>query len=201
MERATGGVLTDGAAALLAAFSGNPLVALLPVLTNAIASGRQRARVERAIVDVSADLEARLESLRNITDEQYKLLNETILALFQTTDQRKLEYLRAAVRNELSMNDLIPQEAAALSRIVRDISAEEADFVIEHFSYHRIHLTSLDAPVKENVLVLRPASREGLVVSGLLALGILTPGEATFDDSGLLRFSEIVVKLILILRK
>ena len=185
---------------LIAAYSANPLAALLPVLTNSLASERHKARVERVIGEIAANLEQQKDQLQRLSDEQYKLVNETILAVFHTTDARKLEYLRAAVSNGLAASDLVPQEAVLLSRVIRDISADEAEFLVKNFSYRRVQITSAAAQVDSDVLVVRPSSRDGLVATGLIALGLLAPGEATMSDSDLHRFSPIVAKLLVLLR-
>ena len=79
LEKVSGNTGTEIAATLLAAFSGNPVAAILPVLTNALASGRHKQRVEKAINEIGAVLEEHSELLRNISDQQYKLINETEL--------------------------------------------------------------------------------------------------------------------------
>ncbi|HRI91789.1 MAG TPA: hypothetical protein PLS93_09105 [Accumulibacter sp.] len=157
--------------------------------------------MEATIEELTAELDAQRVLLRNITDAQYKLLNETILAIFQTTDPRKLEYLRAAVRNELAMTNLVPQEATFLSRIIRDISADEAAFVVENFSHREIQIADIDLSDQPSRLVISPASKEGLIASGLVALGLLVSEAITWNGSNILRFSDIVAKLIVLLRK
>jgi hypothetical protein len=76
--------------------------------------------------------------LRDLTDSQYKLINETILALLSTTNPEKLVFLRNAVSNSLTATDLKSHEAIYLARIIRDISAEEAAFLISNSSYQRL---------------------------------------------------------------
>lgn len=201
LEKVAGNTGTEIAATLLAAFSGNPVAALLPVLTNALASTRHKKRVEKAISEIAAVLEEHSEQLRGITDQQYKLINETILAVFQVVDEDKIEYLKRVIRNSLNDGDIKSQEAELLSRVVRDMSAEELRFLVEKFSYRRIQLSKLNSPDTLEVLRVDAESREGLIVSGLISLGLLIPAEPTWDESGLYRFSNIVAKLIALLRK
>lgn len=89
-------------------------------------------------------------------------------------------------------------EAALLSRIIRDISAEEADFLISSFSFQRLQLGN-SSGTEEGVLVIPIGGREELVVSGLISLGLLISAGPTIDDSGLLRFSNAVAKIIALL--
>ncbi len=201
LEKIAGHTGTEAALTLVGALSGSPLAALLPVLSNSLASGRHRQRVENALTQIDATLNEHAELLHNLSDSQYKLINETILALLHTTNREKIEYLQRAVNNSLLVSSILPQEAAVLARIVRDVSADEADFLVKHFHYDRIQLASSSAEHKQKVLTVAPESHDGLVVTGLVSLGLLSAAEPTWDDSGLLRFSPIVTKLLVLLRE
>jgi hypothetical protein len=199
LEKLTGSLATESAVTVIAALVGTPLAALLPVLTNALANGRHRARLEATLSQMNAVLEAQVEKVQRLSDEQYKLIGEAILATFQTLDEQKLDYLRRIVSNGLDQADLVPQEAAALSRIVRDISAEELKFLVEHSSVRRIQVAK--EFVQENdVLRIPSESPETLIVLGLISLGLLMPGEPTWDDSDLYRFSGLKDKLLALVR-
>lgn len=198
VERTAGSVPIEAAAAVVAALAGGPLAAILPVLTKSLASERQRARVEQYLVDVSLMLQSHEERLRKLSDAQYKLINDAILASLQTTQAEKLEILRAAVKHALDMTEVEPQEAILLSRIVRDISAEEAGFVVRNFSYTGVHLSVRGASSEDGILAVDPNSRDALIVSALLSLGVLTPGQPTLGQ--ILGFSSIAAKLIVLLK-
>ena len=198
LENIAGSVPSEAALTLVGVLSGNPLAALLPVLSNSLASGRQKKRVEAALADINSVLTIHANTLRNINDAQYKLINEVILTLLHTTSEEKLVYLRHAVRNSLEVSDMQAAEAALLSRIIRDISAEEADFLISSFSFQRLQLGN-SSGTEEGVLVIPIGGREELVVSGLISLGLLISAGPTIDDSGLLRFSNAVAKIIALL--
>ncbi|MFH1019864.1 MAG: hypothetical protein V1782_04510 [Pseudomonadota bacterium] len=184
-------------ATVIAALAGGPLAAMLPVLATSLASGRQKIRVETSLSEISQILESHEVALRDLTDAQYKLINEAILASLQTTQAEKLSLLRNAVRQSLDMSDIEPQEAILLSRIIRDISAEEVKFVVKNFSYDGVVLAESDMGEK-TILSVPANSRDALLVGGLLSLGVLTPGQPTLGQ--ILRFSGIVAKLIVILR-
>ncbi len=201
-ETASGHVATEAALSVVGALSGSPLAALLPVLTKSLASERQQKRVEDALLNIDNTLKTQAEALRNITDEQYKLVNEAILALLQTTSTEKIEYLRRAVHNSLvDGRSILPQESVVLSRIIRDISADEADFLVKNFHYDRIQLATALVEHKMKVLTIAPESRDGIVVTGLVSLGLLSAAEPTWDETGLMRFSPIVAKLLVLLRE
>lgn len=202
VERASGHVATEAVFTLVSALSGSPLAALLPVLAKSLASERQQKRVEDALIQIDTTLNEHTEALRNLTDSQYKLINEAILALLQTTSTEKIEYLRRAIHNSLVVGGgILAQEAVVLARIVRDISADEADFLVKHFHYDRIQLASASVGHEQKVLTIAPESQEGLVVTGLVSLGLLSAAEPAWDESGLMRFSPIVAKLLVLLRE
>ena len=201
VERLAGNVATESALTLIGALAGNPVAALLPVLARSLASERQRKRVEEALVEVNDILEAHEEELREITDSQYKLINEIILAFLHTTNGEKLAYLRRAVRNTLCMSDIQSEQSVVLSRVVRDISAGEADFLLRHFSHERIQLGVAQGSISSEALVVATGGREELIVSGLISLGLVIPAGPTMDDTGLMRFSSAVAKVIVLLQE
>ena len=201
VEKIAGNIGTESALTIIGALSGNPLAPLLPILSKSLASDRQQKRVEAALIEINSVLEAHADALREITDGQYKLINEAILAFLHATSAEKLTYLRRAVRNSLTMSDIQPEEAVVLSRVIRDISDEEADFLLRHFSHQRIQLGSAQNSEPSGVLVVPAGGGEELIVSGLISLGLIIPAGPTFDDSGLMRFSNVVAKIIVLLRE
>ena len=201
LETVAGSTATEAALTVVGALAGGPIAPLLPVLAKSLASGRQHSRVVAALASIDQTFKDHSSQLAGLTDEQYKLVNETILAVLHTTSEQKLSYLRIAVRNALALNDLLPQESVVLGRIVRDISGEEAAFLLANFEYERVQLAKTSGPHEQRVLTVDPDSRAGLVAVGLISLGLLAPAEPTFDDSGLLRFSSIVATLMVLLRE
>lgn len=200
VERLVGNPATEVGLTLASAIPGVPVAALLlPVLGNALASGRYRQRVEQSLAEVSAVLEAHSEQLRTLTDSQFKFVNEAVLAILHTTSQDKLAYLRQAIRNSLTLPDLQPEEAVILARIVRDISAEETFFLIKHFAYKRIQIGRINENV-QGAFVVEGGGRDEMIISGLTALGLILPAGPTMDDMGLVRFSNVVAKVIALLR-
>ncbi len=202
LEKAAGSLSVEAALTAVAAAAGTPLAALLPVLGKSLASERQKQRVEatlREMNDVLLNHEAQLETL---TDQQYKFINEAVLSLLHTTNESKMCFLRNVVQNSLSVSEFQDQEAVFLSRVIRDISAEEAQFLITNFGYERIWLNESEPGENEGAtLAVKPNTPNGQVALGLLTLGLLTTAEPTWDDSGLLRFTPLAAKLIALLRK
>jgi hypothetical protein len=135
------------------------------------------------------------------------LFNESILALLQTTCDKKVTYLHQAINNVLQMNDLPSHEATYISRILRDISAQEVVFILENFQYSDIQLiTSADSSEKpgnpefEKVLYLRIGSEQGRLVTSLTSLGIIATAGTRFMDAYLYKFMPITGKLITLLK-
>lgn len=198
LEKVAGSLPVEVTATVIAALAGGPLAAILPVLAKSLASERQKLRIENFLLEISRVLEAHEEMLRNVSDAQYKLINEAILAALQTTQAEKLALLKRAVRRSLDLKDLEFQEAVSLSRIIRDISVEEVMFVVNNCSYHGISVAAPGTPAEDGILQVRPGSRDELLVSGLLSLGVLTPGQPTLGQ--ILGFSRITPKLVALLR-
>ena len=199
LERIAGGLLVEAAATVIAALAGGPLAALLPVLSKSLAATRQRQRVESYLREIAVVLESHAAALRELTDEQYKIVNEAILASLQTTQEEKFQMLRRVVANTLGTHNIHPQEAVLLSRIVRDISAEEALFVVQNYAFELIQIIDSNTEHEANVLQVTKGSPNELLVNGLLSIGVLTPGQPTFGQ--LLRFSQVTAKLIALLRR
>lgn len=201
LERIAGSLPAEAILTAIAAVTANPLAALLPVLTNSLAAERHKRRFEATLWEIYQVLAQHEAQLAHLTDQQYKFINEAVLTLSQTTNEYKMSFLRNVVHNSLSATELPDQEAIFLSRIVRDISAEEAQFLLANFSFERLWLNESE-PAKSEwaTLAVKPNSPSGLVVLGLMTLGLVTTAEPTWDDTGLLRFTPLVGKLITLLR-
>ena len=195
IERLASSIPAAGTLAAVAAYAGTPLAALLPVLGQTLAAERQRQRIEGAIANINQVLQAQGEKLQRLTDEQFKLINETILAIFHSTSAEKISLLTLAVRNELDIS-LAPFESVFLSRALRDISPEEVQFLSTNFQFRRIQLTETTSEHDSDTLSVSPSNHEGRLVVGLIQLGLIIPAEQTYDDSGLLRFSPFASKLL-----
>ena len=201
LEAFTGNTLSSAEINALAAYLGGPLVAVVPSLFSCLASRRHQARVAAAIADISESLSKQEEQIKNLNDEQYKLANELYLALLQTTHTAKIEYLKKAIKNTVGTPDIDAQEAAVLSRVIRDISAEEVEFLKRVFYYHHICMTTPDPNnTGKDIYCVAHDGEESILVSGLAALGILVPGVVTLSGGSNLYFSTITTRLLAILQ-
>jgi hypothetical protein len=209
VERGAGSLITQGVTAAIAAADGGVTAVLLPVLATTLASDRQKKRVDLAIASLNSDLEKISTGLKNISDNQYKLINEIVLTVFQTTCDEKIQYLRNAVFSAVIETDLKSQETYQLSRVLRDISAAEIQFLTEHFQYEGVLLLDafeqiIDAvqkPEYKSILQLMTHSAEGKVVTGLINIGMLIQTGTRYTDVNLHKFSPICGKLITLVSK
>lgn len=207
LERVAGGPLvevgltaaTAAAGAAVATMAATTLLPLLPILAKSLAAGRQERRIARNLAAIEQVLIQHDDKLERLSDEQYALINEIVLAAMGSTNDTKLAYLQNAVQNALALSELPPQEAVVLGRVVRDMSADEARFLMDHHSAERISIGGADIASALNHYCVDPNSNEALCVYGLLSLGVLTPGEAMYDTMGMLGFSRLAPKLIALL--
>jgi len=162
-------VATTGAAVGFAATA--PVAVFLPVLAGSLAGIRHGQRLERFIADVSSDLNDLHEKLDSLADAQYQLISESLVSALNTLDKRKLEYLRFAITNVLEI-EIDPSQSAFVARAVRDISAEEAEFLLRISTRSGIAFFDVKNPAM-NIQKVDPASSDGDAVEGLLSLGLL----------------------------
>ena len=195
--------LTLAAAAAAGLSSAAPLLLpLVPVLAKSIAATRQQARVETALREMTAVLDHHAEAIATLSDAQFKLVNEAVLAVLSCTQESKLRYLKNVVQNTIGASSLSDQEAIALSRVVRDMSAEEAEMLLFAFSYERVRIGHQASSVEGDGKTLRLTvnTSAAFSISGLLSLGVLSPGEDSWGGNGSLIFTGIAAKLIVLLR-
>src|SRR5689334_13275344 len=74
-------------------------VSAVPALITSPAAIRFKKRMERAIQEIEAHFERHEEAIRNLTDGQYDFVASILGSLLQTVDERKLDLLKASIRN------------------------------------------------------------------------------------------------------
>lgn len=202
LEMVSGNLITEATLTAIAAIAGGPLAALLPALSNSLAAERQRMRVEESLAAMNELLVSQAARVKAMSDEQYKVVNESVLAILQTTQEQKLKLLRNAVANALSEDIGDARAASIISRIIRDISADEAAFLVRAFEFDGVQpiATTPGQSFEDNILRIDPKSDDYLNLSGLLSLGVLTPAESAWDSIGIMRFTSVAAKVIALLR-
>lgn len=197
LEKVSGSALTEGVLAGVAAWDGGMLAALLPVLAKYPAAQRQRERAERSLGEVHRILSRHEAQLKALTDPQYKLLNEVVITLLQTTDEEKLALLKAAVSGVLT-EPVSSSDSYVLSRVLRDISVEEILFLKNNFRYTTVQVVD-KAETTEEVLRIKPGAYEERLVNSLTSLSMLENAGTAWDTLVTVKFSPYVAKLLTIL--
>jgi hypothetical protein len=128
------------------------------------------------------------------------------VTIHQTVEAEKLTFLRNTIKNTIDADQISHHEASIISRIIRDISGREADFLMQsnynNEKYNSICL-NLQAPppkstatkrgdksitaftikftpriyVADGVLHVSDDTKEAELVDGLITLGLLIPSK------------------------
>lgn len=212
-------IATSALGALVAGIPG----ALLPVLTNSLAHQRYVARVENALNQILIEIDSHRDRFNKINDAQYKILNETITTLYQTVDESKIEFLKKAVRNILHKEGITLDESTNISRIIRDISTQEAQFIanssFEENQFKKIIILNKEPAkskpgppgskvsatlvvqfgireyVSENTLYVDKESKISLMVNNLVFLGLMWQ-TGTNEKGDIYEYSPITKKIV-----
>lgn len=179
-----------------------PLAAFVPFLIDALASSRQSQRLEKTIREISALVEQNHEAVMNLSDDQYKVVSESISAAFYTVSESKHEALRCAVRNALNNSSIVSGVSDALSRLIRDISPAEIDFVARNFQYGLIALWNENVSSAESahVKLFQPSSPDEVCISGLINIGLLYAKKPSWDVT-CYEWSPLTAKLLALFTK
>ena len=207
-EKVSGNLTTSLAVTAIGSITAGPLGAILGVLVNTLANGRYKQRVEGTLQELAVSFKELEKKIDSISDAQYKLINESLVTIHQTIEEEKLSYLKNSIYNAIALENITHHQASIISRIIRDISAREAKFLIErkfnNEEYASICL-DLQAPppqstshrnggkvtaniviefkspiyVKNGVLHVSGGAEQIDLLNGLIALGLLIPSKIT----------------------
>ena len=216
---AAGGFIGTLVAGSVGGAVGGVVSSLIPLLADIPAAKRHEERVGEVLRELEVTLAQDIGALNLLTDSQFKVLSETVDAIFRTTEYEKIEFLKTIAIRSVSYKDYVAYEAILLSRIVRDITSEELKFLLENFSFNRVHVHSwseeehLDSTKKlndrqklkdkirkEKGKYIELAEPEALIVNGLVGLGVMEPAELSLGLH-VFKFSSISVKLLVLLDK
>ncbi len=174
IEKISSNIVVKGSATSVAVLGTTvtPLAAFVPFLVDSLASGRQARRLEEMFNELQRITEENAENLKNVTDDQYKVINESIAAAFYTIEQDKIDILKRAAINAFADPETVNRSSDALSRVVRDISAVEAEFVIRNFGCDMFQVAN-EVNWSEKAMAIKPGSNDEITLSGLINLGLL----------------------------
>lgn len=204
VEKITGNLATQIGANSLAVLGSTitPLAAFVPFLIDTIASGRQSQRLEETLNKINRLIESNKDAIKNMTDDQYKVVNESISAAFYTISEIKHEALRTAVANALDNNSNVDGISDAISRLVRDISPAEIDFLVRNFQYERLAVADdgIRKAVNIEVQLFEPSSIDEVCISGLINIGLLYSKRSSWDLV-CYEWSPLAAKLLVLFTK
>jgi len=194
LEKLTGNVITKAGLTAFAVSVGTPVAALLPILSETLAAGRHRKRVEHELHRIDAILKVHKHRLDDLTDSQYKLINEIVLAILQNTEDEKTEYLSKAIEAGLNYNELNHTISSQVSRALRDMTAGELAFVLDNSEY-TIMIGPISGEVPQDIKIIDRNSEEMIYLTGLLGLGVVHSAGSTIDDGGRYVFAKFCTSL------
>lgn len=178
-----------------------PLAAFVPFLVDALASGRQGKRLDAMFSELTALITQHSDQIKEISDDQYKVINEAVSAALYTIDQRKLDILKNAAAKAFTKADAVANVSDALSRVLRDISSAEAAFVVQNFRFGLIVISNEEIGDVGDLktLAILPNSEEEIILSGLINLGLVYARTSRYGLIGF-EWSPLVVKLLILLK-
>ena len=196
IEKAASSMPASIAANAVSAFGSpfTPWAAFAPFLLQTMASKRQSERVEKMLTELAQAVSELQIDMHTISDDQYKLAGECVVAAFSTVDQRKLDHIRNVVLHTLLKPELSLDNSDALGRLIRDISAAEVVFLLDAFRYEGVSIDAELTPIAGRLMV-KPNSPDELHIGGLIRLGLLY-SRSTNWDSMMYEWSPLTAKFI-----
>lgn len=150
LEKIGGNLGVSTGLTFIGALAGGPVAALLPLLSTSLAATRHAKRIDDAFRDLDSKLELVESSLRDLTDNQYKLIGETILALATSVNIEKIELLKSCILNTIEVTDINDSDITVISRALRDISIKQFRTLVQYRDSEEIVIYELVQTPKEN---------------------------------------------------
>jgi len=199
LEKVTGNSATRAAGTAVGILGATvtPLAAFVPFLVDTLASGRQAKRLEAAFKEIEQVLKKHENLINEMSDDQYKVINEAISSALYTINEEKLSYLVQVVSNTAQVGSRCQGASDHLSRVIRDISAEEIRFLFRSVQYEGAAITDIDVK-NEALLKIPPGSNDELLMTGLLHLGLAFVQDSTWSFQ-VYKWSPVVEKLVALL--
>ncbi len=194
LEKATGSLPVVGGMAMAAAAAGGPLAALLPVLSGSIAASRQLKRVEKAVEQIESELYNLGDMVQEISDAQYKYVNESLITIMHTPNDEKIEYLIHGVRSAVSDQQLTMHKAMIIARALHGITVEELRFMLKTIGKK---IVFNDKNYGSDYFPVSKADDSGEYTTGLASLGLLSrESEGLVSDIGAYSYTPLAFDLV-----
>lgn len=178
LERVSGSLGTSVTTTLIAASGGGYLAPLLPALTGALANQRYQKRVEETLQELNQRITENEHYLNSITDNQLKLVSEIVSAIMHTTNADKIEVLKRSAINGITADDIDDHDVSIISRVLRDISILEFEFLLRLESFQTVIVASTDErpnSQKPDQLWIDAYEQDMELLIGLVNLGLVSP--------------------------
>jgi hypothetical protein len=200
LEKITGNLATKTAGTAIGVLGATvtPLAAFVPFLLETLASGRQSERLQATFNEIELILKKHEKLIDELTDDQYKIINESVSSALYTINEEKLNYLVNVIANTATEPSLCSDTSDHLSRVIRDISADEIIFLLKNITFVGIAVTDYTEN-NDELLLITPGSKDELLLTGLMHLGLVYAKDSTWDFQ-VYKWSPIVKKLIMLLK-
>jgi len=198
VEKISGALTTSVLMTAVGVVSGNPFAAFLPLLAATPAAQRHKKRIEASLTDLNERL-AHLEShVEKLTDAQLQYVGELANSIIRTTNDEKIEILKHAIEKGIISASPIERSGGQLARLLRDITPEEAAFLLDHEKYKEI-LVDFDDTNDSSVATVKKGTRKYELLGGLLTLGLLHYSQHRLQVDAYY-FSDIAEELVEVLK-
>jgi hypothetical protein len=183
-----------GTTALAAGFAvATPIAIFLPPLMACWAGLRQQERLNSFIVGTTESLNRHEAQLNEISETQFQMISEAVVSALHTVDARKLDMLRHWIDNSFEV-DVPAEQSAFVARAIRDISPEEAYFLLS-LGQKPITTSNYEVDNTEYQYV-DPDSKEYLAMVGLVSLGLLRDQGGFGSVTTKTVYADVVCQLI-----
>lgn len=178
LERVSSSLGTTVTATLIAASAGGYLAPLLPALTGALANQRYQKRVEEALHELNQRIAENKQIINSITDNQLKLVSEIVSAIMHTTNTEKIEVLKRSAIKGITADDIDDHEVSIISRVLRDISILEFDFLLSLEEVQTVIVASTEERPRlktPDQVWIDANDKDAELLIGLVNLGLVSP--------------------------
>ena len=198
LEKATSHPVTQivTQAVAIASSATTPVAAFLPTLFSALASGRQMRRIENTLIELNQAIESLRIDVNSLTDEQIKFISEATISICSTLDQQKLDYLKQAIQNSLTRPTITEQSSYILSRIIRDISPIEIEYLLNNIHIKLYAILEKTEGATTDIHYVKPDSAEERIVTSLINLGVLYTRSSGWGGIQVYAWAPIVENLV-----
>lgn len=198
VEKLSGALTTGVLMTAVGVVSGNPLAAFLPLLAATPAARRHKDRIEKSLTELHERLLPLESQLATLTDAQFQYVGELAGSIIRSTNEKKIEVLKHAIERGVASAEPIERFGTQLARLLRDITPEEAAFLLEHEKYKEI-LIDFDAKNESGVVTVKRGTPDYELLGGLLTLGLLHYSQHRLQVDAYY-FSDIARSLVEVLK-